>query len=638
MSQSGRIFFVPCAACGSRNRILDYDAAKPYPCSTCGVALAPVAAPPAVELPASVELGSTASGVPFWSAAGVAPPPRSPAAAPGGDTIRLAPFGKYALVREIGRGGMGFVYEAIDTQLERRVALKMLFTSANADPKEAALDEERFLREAKLSANLPKHPNLVSVYETGIIDGRRYLAMEYIDGQPMSAWRRFGSVTLRQQVALLRDVAHAVHHAHEHGIIHRDLKPQNILVDAKNRPNVTDFGLAKPVGTRGALSLTASGMVVGTPSYMCPEQAQGLATIDRRADVYAMGVILYEILAGRLPFTGQSPVDILMKVLRDPLIPPSAAARAREPGGAPTAAPECVPSAAVHAVIDPGIEAVCLKAMAREPGRRYPTAQAFAEDLTAWLKGEPVQAPLPEPPKAGRRRKAAACALLAVVAALGVHRAVRPPESPKPTPVPASPAGDSVTGPVPAPSSIPAADAGWALFAELKRALAPDGFDESQAKALLDRARQEYPGRAGEIGALVDEEAREIARYLEGLSRDRWLVEQPRIRRLRAWLAFFGRPVDVADRLLAWRGTCTVTLHVRPYAEVRGPLAGGLPPEDRYTPLRLRDVAIAGGRIEIAHPDHGARTLSLDGLEDGKAYAVDGDWADPDGLVLRGDP
>ncbi len=640
MSQSSRIVFVPCAACGNRNSILDYDATRSYRCSTCGAALTPSGrAPQAVDLPSAVDLAASTEGVPFWSVAGGAPLPRPASPSAGGDTIRLAPFGKYTLIRELGRGGMGFVYEALDTQLDRRVALKMLYTSPNADPKEALLDEERFLREAKLSASLPKHPHLVSVYESGVIDGRRYLAMELIDGQPMSAWRRLGSVTLRQQVALLRDVAQAVHHAHEHGIVHRDLKPQNILVDAKNQPNVTDFGLAKSVGTRAALSLTASGMVVGTPSYMSPEQAQGLSTIDRRSDIYAMGVLLYEILTGQLPFTGQSPVDILMKVLRDPLVPPSTAVRTRRPEGAAAPAPDRVPSAVIHAVVDPGLEAVCLKAMAREPAQRYATAQAFAEDLTAWLKGDPVGA---RPPAVCRPRSlpggwAAAGVLAAVAAALGMYWATRPPRSPGAVPRAAGSPPEAAAAPAVAKHPAPAPDTWWPLFRDLQRALAPDDFEPTRAEALLARARAEHPGRSAEIDDLVDAEYRGVTRDLEGIARDRWLVEQPRIRRVRAWLAFMKKPLDVADRILAWRGVCAVTLNVHPYAEVRGPLVEGMASEDRFTPLRLHGAAIAGGRIELVHPDHGARTLSLDGLEDGKAYVVDGDWSDPDGLTLRGE-
>ena len=183
---------------------------------------------------------------------------------------KLAALGKYKFIRELGRGGMGVVYEALDTQLRRKVAVKLLLASPNADEEERALDEERFLREARLSANA-KHPHIVGVYEAGVLDGRRFLAMELIDGQSMSKWRKSGSITIRQQVTLLRDVAIAVHHAHLQGVIHRDLKPDNILVDGKNQPHVGDFGLAKTLGQDVSISLTASGMIMGTPAFMSPE-------------------------------------------------------------------------------------------------------------------------------------------------------------------------------------------------------------------------------------------------------------------------------------------------------------------------------------------------------------------------------
>jgi hypothetical protein len=299
----------------------------------------------------------------------IAPPAASEKKAPS-----HAPLGKYEIVRELGRGGMGVVYEATDTQLSRKVALKMLLTSPNADAREAGLEEERFLREARLSANLAKHPHIVSVYEAGVIEGRRYLAMELIEGQSFSKWKKAGSVTIRQQVKLLRDVAIAIHHAHQQGTIHRDLKPDNILVDAQNQPHVTDFGLAKSVGQNVQLSLTASGMIMGTPAYMSPEQALGAKSIDHRTDIYALGVMLYETLTGRLPFTGETAIEILMKASKNPVPLPSSVV---PPGTNPT--------------LDKTIENICLKALAKHPRDRYATAEALAGDLTRWLKGEEVQ-------------------------------------------------------------------------------------------------------------------------------------------------------------------------------------------------------------------------------------------------------
>jgi predicted Ser/Thr protein kinase len=272
---------------------------------------------------------------------------------------------------------MGVVYEAVDTQLQRTVALKLMLKSPLADPREQQLDEERFVREAQLSARL-KHPNIVTVYEAGVLEGRRYLSMELIQGQPLSTWWKRGSIALRQQVALLRDVALAVDHAHQQGILHRDLKPANVLVDPENQAHITDFGLAKVAGSDARVSLTASGMVVGTPQYMSPEQAQGLRTVDRRTDVFSLGVMLYEVLAGRAPFEGATPIEILMKIVKNPVTPPSRAAR-KWPD---TAAGDA-------------IESICLRALEKSPKRRYPTAQAFADDLGRWLKGEEVRVRAP---------------------------------------------------------------------------------------------------------------------------------------------------------------------------------------------------------------------------------------------------
>lgn len=263
---------------------------------------------------------------------------------------------------------MGVVYEAFDSRLNRRVALKTL----HVRPNEIRKDEERFIREGEVTAALPLHPHVVEVYETGIIEGKRYLAMEFIEGTSLADWRK--TAPLRDQVRVCRDVAAAVHHAHEHDVIHRDLKPANVLIDAGGQPHVTDFGLAKTLGTNAA-ALTAAGMVVGSPTYMSPEQARGLTTVDRRADVYAIGVMLYETLAGRPPFVGDRPMDILRQVVRETVEPPSTV---RRRDGRPPP--------------DLALETICMKAVAKSPEERYPTAQALANALTVWLEGKSVDA------------------------------------------------------------------------------------------------------------------------------------------------------------------------------------------------------------------------------------------------------
>jgi tRNA A-37 threonylcarbamoyl transferase component Bud32 len=293
---------------------------------------------------------------------------------PAGKGSNLGTFGKFSLRSEVGRGGMGLVYEARDSDLDRRVALKVLLSSPHAEPQERELEEERFIREARLAAKL-KHPHIVGVYEAGVIHGRRYIAMEFINGQPLSQWRKKGSITVRQQVSILRDIALAVHHAHEQGIIHRDLKPGNVLIDGRNEPHVADFGLAKFLGNDVSQSFTAEGRVVGTPTYMSPEQVRGAKTIDRRTDVYSMGVMLYEIITGRLPFEGQTAMEVMMKAANDPV-----------------EAPHKITSVQLNPTVFRALESICLKAMSRHPDDRYPDARRLATDLTRWLEGQTVRA------------------------------------------------------------------------------------------------------------------------------------------------------------------------------------------------------------------------------------------------------
>jgi len=310
-----------------------------------------------------------------------------------------ATLGRYRLVREAGRGAMARVYEAMDLELQRKVALKLLLASANARGDEAKIDEERFLREARLAAGLPKHPNIVGVYDAGVLDGRRFLAMEFIDGLSMDKWMKKGSLSVGRPTKLLRDVALAVDHAHSHGVIHRDLKPANILVDADNQPHVMDFGLAKIAGQSVKASYTEGGFAVGTPAYMSPEHVQGATGVDHRTDVYSLGVMLYEILTCRLPFTGATPFEVMQKAAKDPVVPPSR-----------------ITTVQINPAHFKTIEAVCLKALSKDPRDRYPTARDFAADLSRWLQGHDFAIA----DRKLRRRALGAAAAVVVLAALGL--------------------------------------------------------------------------------------------------------------------------------------------------------------------------------------------------------------------------
>ncbi|HEX3528011.1 MAG TPA: protein kinase [Thermoanaerobaculia bacterium] len=267
---------------------------------------------------------------------------------------------RYRLERQLGAGGMGTVFLAWDPSLSRRVALKFLHRN---EPQQT----ERFLREARSQARV-EHPNICKVHEVGEVDGRPYIAMQLIEGKNLSELR--GELSVEEMVRLLRDVARAIQAAHRSGLIHRDLKPANILVgtdDAGRRqPFVVDFGLAQDQTEE---SLTRTGMISGTPSYLSPEQAQGIA-LDRRSDVYSLGIVLYELLAGQPPFVGPNPAHTLVRVLQEDAKPLRKAA----------------PS------VPQDLETIVMKCIEKEPDRRYDSARALADDLERWLDGEPIQA------------------------------------------------------------------------------------------------------------------------------------------------------------------------------------------------------------------------------------------------------
>src|SRR5262245_4394012 len=307
----------------------------------------------------------------------------------GADLPRIPGYDVEAL---LGRGGMGVVYKARHRRLNRFVALKMLIAGAYAGPPERA----RFQREAEDVASL-QHVNIVQVHDVGDHERLPYFTMEYVEGGSL-AQRLLGTPQpARQAAALVATLAEAVQVAHQAGIVHRDLKPANILLTADGTPKIADFGLARHF--EGGPALTLSGVRVGTPSYMAPEQAQGQKTVGPLTDVYALGAILYECLTGRPPFRAETAVETERQVI------------AEEP----------VPPARLNPKVPRDLETICLKCLHKEPQRRYATAAALAEDLRRFGEGRPIQARrVSWPGRFGRqvRRKPAEAALVATALTL----------------------------------------------------------------------------------------------------------------------------------------------------------------------------------------------------------------------------
>ena len=375
-----------CPDCGAKVSASDLT------CPDCGKAVSqahvetlemkpsgPVLTPPAI----GVTAGGAAS-----AAAGEAPRKHISSA----DLGAVRTIGPYELLEEVARGGMGIIYRARQSKLNRIVALKVMIAGEHAS--EHLL--RRFLTEARAAARL-NHPNIVPIYDVGEESGLHYFTMEFVTGRPLSALiaecggagvpartssdaidagkdastttGRDARATMNaaQAVAIMEPVAEAVHYAHTQGIIHRDLKPDNIMIDERGQPRVADFGLARDVSADS--SLTGTGNILGTPAYMSPEQAQG-AALDPRSDVYALGVILYEMLSGKPPFHGGKIGQLLVRI----------------------AAEDPIPLLFHVPALDPDLETIVMTCLEKDPQRRYRTAELLAADLRRYRQGEPIAA------------------------------------------------------------------------------------------------------------------------------------------------------------------------------------------------------------------------------------------------------
>jgi serine/threonine-protein kinase len=315
-------------------------------------------------------------------------PPRTLVTTPGPHAAGLPQIPGYAVEAELGRGGMGVVYRARHLRLNRPVALKMLLAGVYAGPHDLA----RFQREAEAVAGL-RHANIVQVHDGGEHDGRPYFTMEFVEGGSLGQKLAGVPLPARRAAALAATLAEAVQVAHQAGIVHRDLKPANILLTADGTPKIADFGLARRL--EGGAGLTQSGVPMGTPSYMAPEQARGQTNIGPAVDVYALGAVLYECLTGRPPFQGETAAATMHQVITHDRVPPSR----------------------LNFKVPRDLETICLKCLQKAPPHRYASARALADDLRRFGEGRPIQArPLGWGARLWRwgRRNPAAVAVLAM--------------------------------------------------------------------------------------------------------------------------------------------------------------------------------------------------------------------------------
>lgn len=337
------------------------NVAKQRTCSQCGRPLpsgVPAGLCPVCNLRGALDDQEAASGGPL-EAIDFGPP-----AEKHGSSAPLGVFGDYELIEEIARGGMGVVYKARQVSLDRVVAVKTILAGELATPEFI----RRFRAEAAAAAVL-HHPNIVAIHEVGVHAGKHFFSMDLVEGPSLAALVGHVPLPARRAAQYVNAIAKAVHYAHENGILHRDLKPSNVLIDADNQPRITDFGLAKRL--EGASSLTVSGPLIGSPNFMPPEQASAKhGRVGRRSDVYGLGGILYHLLTARPPFQADSVEAVVSQLLTaDPVYP-----------------------RLLNHSVPRDLETICLKCLEKEPGRRYATAEALAEELDRFLAGKPIRA------------------------------------------------------------------------------------------------------------------------------------------------------------------------------------------------------------------------------------------------------
>src|SRR5438874_1306743 len=324
-------------------------------CRKCGAAISPNSPQQscgACLLETGLDSDEAVAGVDDPGRANISPSPM------------LMDFGDYELLEQIGRGGQGVVFRAHQKSLNRTVALKVISLGQWAS--EAHV--KRFRREAEAAARL-EHPCIVPIYEVGERDGSCYFSMKFVEGGQLDEVIRRTPMSIRQAAELIANVGRTIHYAHEHGILHRDIKPGNILLDKKGEPHLTDFGLARLVETESTVTRTKE--VLGTPSYMAPEQAVGeTKKLTSATDVYGLGAVLYQLLTGHPPFAGRTTYETVKLLLET---------EPRRPR-------------LLNPKVDRDLSAICLKCLEKEPARRYASAELLAEELDRFCRGEPILA------------------------------------------------------------------------------------------------------------------------------------------------------------------------------------------------------------------------------------------------------
>jgi len=541
---------------------------------------------------------------------------------------------QYVLASQVGAGGMGAVWKAWDTTAGRWVALKFL----NATDDDSI---RRFRREAQVTQRL-RHPNICTIHDIGEGKGRTYLVMDFLEGGPIGST----GAPLRATVETFVKVCRAIEFAHKNGVIHRDIKPANIMVSPAGEPYVTDFGLAKVVMPQSTISIAAA--VMGTPSFMPPEQASGRIQMqDEKSDIYSLGASLYTLATGKPPFEEENATATLFTVC------------ARDP----------IPPRRLNAMIPRPLEAVILKAMDKDKRMRYPSAEEMALDLERFLKGEPV---LARPPGAARKLlrrvranpvAAGGVAAFALAVAAMVAMLLRPrPEAPPP-----------VIINTPAPPDLRAGTEGERLWR--------DKFLPYQVDLAYHNFSDLPPGRLVDLRRLMATMPPSLGPWIAGWflgqavfvpgdvwPRREWMERREEAARRVRWCRAVQSILEGADEkfsgarnlaangaarfapVAAWRGSITLSLSATPFAEVRSLRAGETwvvkdgrriagPPggEVLYTPLVLEDLEIADYAVVLVHPKRGQVTLAIPSrdLRHGGRYVWSGSLDRPAEFVLR---